>query len=425
MLQEPHPPSRSPASAGNLVSWIAVVIVVLLMVAVAAIGFVGARGYYVLAPGNAPVVTASSACRSVGGGSFALANGTPCVQLVVPSVDAHTVDGSIMMVDVLEAKPTPFQYLAWEGAKHGFGFLSHVYGSDQFLPNAAIIGSGSAAELSCEDTEQSVQATSAAPVAALRQLGYKVTESDLGAQIDEVVVGTPAANAGVECDDLVTAVDGKKVTTADGLDQAVRAHQPGQTIAITVQRLEPNGSTKTLTVQAKLTGTPAFPGQAAVPNRAFLGVVTETRTMYNLPVHITANVGAIGGPSDGLALALGFIDALGQGRLTNGLHIAATGEIDDQGHVIEIGGAAQKAVAVRHAGADLFLVPSANYAAAKSQAGSMKVLAVNTLAQALEDLKALGGTVPTATATAAGTTPGATAAGATSVPGPSTGREAV
>jgi PDZ domain-containing secreted protein len=371
-----------------------VAVVVLLGGSLVAYGFVGANGYYVLAPGNAPVVTASPSCRPAGGGSFALANGTPCVQLDVPGGGAN-VDGSIMMVDVLESKPTPLQFLAWKGAQlPGLGFLSHIYGTDEFLPNAAILGNGSASQLNCEDTEQAIQATSAAPVAALRQIGYTVTENDLGAQIDQVVNGTPAAAAGLQCDDLVTAVDGTKITTYSALDAAIRAHRPGQTVSLTVQRSGSSGQTRTLTLTARLTGTPALQGQPAVPGRAFLGVEPETRTTYNLPLKISANVGSIGGPSDGLALALGFIDALSHGKLTNGLKIAATGEIDAKGTVYEIGGAAQKAVAVRNAGATVFLVPTANYSDAKSQAGRLKVLAVSNLQQALDDLQALGGQVP-------------------------------
>jgi Lon-like protease len=105
-------------------------------------------------------------------------------------------------------------------------------------------------------------------------------------------------------------------------------------------------------------------------------------------------VGNIGGPSAGLALTLGLLDALSSGQLTGGLKVAATGTIDPLGHVGPIGDAAQKAVAVRRAGATVFFVPPANYKDAKSEAGSMKVYQVTTLEQALQDLKSLGGEVP-------------------------------
>ena len=101
---------------------------------------------------------------------------------------------------------------------------------------------------------------------------------------------------------------------------------------------------------------------------------------------------------DGLALALGFINSLTQGRLTGGRKVAATGEIDTSGKVYEIGGVAEKAVAVRNAGAQVFLVPSGNYADAKKEAGKVKVYTVSSLDQALAILKSLGGQVPPAPA---------------------------
>jgi PDZ domain-containing secreted protein len=55
---------------------------------------------------------------------------------------------------------------------------------------------------------------------------------------------------------------------------------------------------------------------------------------------------------------------------------------------------AQKAVAVRQAGAQVFFVPTDELKAAESQAGSMKVYPVSSLDQALNDLKALGGHLP-------------------------------
>jgi PDZ domain-containing secreted protein len=377
-------------------------VVVLLLIGAVGILYVGANGYYVLSPGNAPVVTAASNCRPVGDGSFVLPDGRPCVQIVVPAGRAHRVSGTIMMVDVYEGKPSPWQFLVYKLYK--FGLLSGVGDHAEFIPAAAIIGNGTASQVNCQDTQQSVEATSAAPVAALRLLGYKVAEQTLGAQIDVVVPGTPAAAAGVRCNDLVTAIDGKPVHTAEDLGRAIRALPVGARARITVERTDGDGHTTTVQLDARLSGTPALDHQPAQPHRAFLGVDSETRTTFDFPFSVDARVGAIGGPSDGLALALGLIDTLDGGTLTGGLHVAATGEIDPAGHVIKIGGAAQKAVAVRRAGAQVFLVPAANYAAARSQAGSMKVFAVSTLQQAVADLESLGGRLgsPTPHAVAAG-----------------------
>jgi PDZ domain-containing protein len=119
-----------------------------------------------------------------------------------------------------------------------------------------------------------------------------------------------------------------------------------------------------------------------------------TKTVFVYPFDVTIDVGAIGGPSAGLALTLGLLDVLSAGNLTGGYRIAATGTINLDGTVGDVGGVAQKAVAVRKAGAQVFFVPPDELKDALSQAGSMKVMPVATLQQALNDLRALGGHIP-------------------------------
>ncbi len=66
------------------------------------------------------------------------------------------------------------------------------------------------------------------------------TEPDKkGAHIVEVNAGAPAESAGLRKDDLVIAVDGKRVEDSIGLIVAIRTHQPGETITLTYLR---NGS---------------------------------------------------------------------------------------------------------------------------------------------------------------------------------------
>jgi putative serine protease PepD len=57
-----------------------------------------------------------------------------------------------------------------------------------------------------------------------------------GARIDEVNPDTPAQEAGLRKDDVVTAVDGERVTDGIALIVAIRTHQPGETIEFTVER---------------------------------------------------------------------------------------------------------------------------------------------------------------------------------------------
>ena len=118
-------------------------------------------------------------------------------------------------------------------------------------------------------------------------------------------------------------------------------------------------------------------------------MVSTTRTTYTFPFQCHINVGGIGGPSAGLALTLGLIDLLSNGDLTGGHRVAATGTINLDGTVGDVGGVAQKTVAVRKAGAQVFFVPPQELQDAQSEAGSMKVYAVSTPAASPHDLQAL------------------------------------
>jgi putative serine protease PepD len=67
--------------------------------------------------------------------------------------------------------------------------------------------------------------------------------SPVGAAITAVRSGTPAAEANLATGDIVTAVDGEQVSSADALRELVDAHKPGDSVMLTISR---NGDTKSL-----------------------------------------------------------------------------------------------------------------------------------------------------------------------------------
>jgi len=79
-------------------------------------------------------------------------------------------------------------------------------------------------------------------------LGVSVTattDGTAGALLAEVRSGTPAAEAGLETGDVVTAVDGDAVSTSAELQSAIDAQQPGDSVIIDYLR---NGERRTATV---------------------------------------------------------------------------------------------------------------------------------------------------------------------------------
>ena len=136
-------------------------------------------------------------------------------------------------------------------------------------------------------------------------------------------------------------------------------------------------------------GTPTKP-------TAYLGIQPQTQQDWQFPVKVTVHTQNIGGPSAGLSMTLGIMDKLSSGRLTGNRIVAATGTIDQHGNVGDVGGVAEKTIAVERAGATVFFVPSVEYKAAESKAGpQLHVYAVSNLDQVLRILKSLGGKVPT------------------------------
>lgn len=66
-----------------------------------------------------------------------------------------------------------------------------------------------------------------------REQGLSVSE---GAVVTSVNADSPAGEAGLQPDDIVTAVDGESIASADGLIIAAREHEIGETITLTVVR---------------------------------------------------------------------------------------------------------------------------------------------------------------------------------------------
>jgi putative serine protease PepD len=76
-------------------------------------------------------------------------------------------------------------------------------------------------------------------------LGVQIADSARGAAIESVQSGTPAARAGLQAGDVVTAVDGHSVADAAALTAAISGHRPGDRVTLTYTR---NGSEHTVTV---------------------------------------------------------------------------------------------------------------------------------------------------------------------------------
>jgi S1-C subfamily serine protease len=66
-----------------------------------------------------------------------------------------------------------------------------------------------------------------------------------GAEITEVAADSPAAKAGLQDGDVITAIDGDSITSPEAVRAAVQAKQSGDEISVTYTR---NGQSNTVKV---------------------------------------------------------------------------------------------------------------------------------------------------------------------------------
>ncbi len=370
----PGPPGSSPTRTRSR-RWPYVVTALVLIVAIAAV--VAARtsvNYYVITPGDA----------------------TPVSQYIeVPAADNHPLTGRILLTDVFVTQLNALNYLQYKYLDSnsevisGPNLLGPTPNESQFLDQGYL---------------QMTQAQSYATAAALSHLGYQVTSTNAGALIYGISPGSPASES-LKVAQVITAVNGTATPTDCALINSLHGVAPGTSVALTVEESSLNdvgafvdGPTvhKSVTLVAPPKGLTDTGCGPPVRPTAFLGIDPVTQQDWQFPVKVTVHTQDIGGPSAGLAMTLGIIDKLSSGRLTGDRIVAATGTMDPEGDIGDVGGVAEKTIAVEQAGATVFFVPSVELKTAESKATpQLHVYAVSNLDQVLRILKGLGGSVPT------------------------------
>lgn len=285
----------------------------------------------------------------------------------VVSIDGHRTyptDGQLRMTTVsLNDHVTLFGALAlWVSGRYAVAPRE-----EYFRPGE------SDAEVKRENAQQFQNSQSNAEVAALRSLGYPVK-----VVVREVVPGSPAEGE-LAVGDQVIGVNGKRVTSADDVRDALRNTHPGQRVSITFQRDDQPERTESVTLARHPQG-----------EQGFIGFQPVDRA--DVPFKVDIALEDVGGPSAGLMFALAIVDRMTPGDLAGGHDIAGTGEISPTGQVGPIGGISFKLVAAREAGATAFLVPEQNCAEAVAAAPEgltlIKVSDLDGAVHALENLDA-------------------------------------
>lgn len=343
------------------------------------------------------VLLAVTVLQHVGTNVYSLTPGDaqPVSPLIkVSGLRSEAPRDNILLTDVYLTPLSAWQWLT-----------SHLHSHVQYVTSDQLVDPGiPTSELDAQGYLEMYDSKQAAEVSALRAMGWTVPATPDGAVIVGVIAPSPARTAGVAVADRVVGLDGRAVTSGCSLVRAMASVRPGDAVRITVAPAHIGshgairwGATRTFTIDARRP--PSGPGAAGCPgvgaDRAWLGVEVEDGVAYALPGRITIDTRDIGGPSAGLAMALSLVERLSSGSLTGRAVIAATGTISPDGAVGDVGGVAEKTIAVERAGARIFLVPPVEVPVARAAASpGLTVVGVSTLAQALRDLERLGGAAP-------------------------------
>jgi PDZ domain-containing protein len=293
----------------------------------------------------------------------------PLAALVeVPGGHDQADGGAIYYVDVLERKASLLERI-FPGLREGSTLVKHT----DIVPPGITDKERIEADRRAMELSQQI-----ASAVALRELGYKVKILLDGVRVARVS-GNSSAIGKLESGDVILAVDGKRVYTTTQLRDAVGSHAVGDVLHVSVRR---NGSRREFDIRS---------AKDQETGRPILGILAETSPALaiRLPLKIKFNLRNVGGPSAGLAFALQILEESGR-NVDHGYRVAATGVIEPDGSVGEIGGVKQKTIGARRAHVDVFLVPAGdNYRDARKYAHGLRLIPVKTFQQALHALATL------------------------------------
>jgi PDZ domain-containing protein len=303
----------------------------------------------------------------------------PMVELADPQVAEDSV---MMLVTVRQTYPGPMEYLMslfrgdWDVYRKEQIFREGETRKDYLSRQSVIMRSSQ----------------SNAIQAAYRAAGIPYDIVQEGVYVAQVIAGMPAHGV-LKAGDRLVEIDGKPVGNSGDVFAALADKRVGDAVTMLVERnderLELELAVGDFNRQSDSDADSADP-------RPGIGIQPADRLSVKPadPAHrVNIRVDGIGGPSAGLMFALEIYDQLTEGDLTRGYRLAGTGEIDPEGNVSAIGGVRQKVSAAKREGAEVFLVPEANYEEAKHWAErigtNMSVVKVGSLGEALDVLAGL------------------------------------
>jgi len=213
---------------------------------------------------------------------------------------------------------------------------------------------------------------------ALNELGYDISTTGDGVLVVGLLDDSPVKDKLIR-GDLITSINDLKIESTTEFIATLRTYKIGDEIKIGITR-SINGVEDDIFVTTNLIEHVEYEGEPMV---GFLA--STVNESFEFPFNVDIKTGNVGGPSAGLMMALNVYNLLTEEDITNSKVFAGTGTIEIDGSVGPVGGVKQKVIAAKKAGAEVILVPVANYDDAKSyQDDKTKIIPVESFEEALE-----------------------------------------
>ena len=282
-------------------------------------------------------------------------------------IENYEFEGNLFQLTVRRDEASALIY-AWS-------LLNDTY---DLYPREVILPDGVTPKELSEISIQNMRTSENVAIAvALKNLGYKIESKGDGVAVVGLLDDSPVKNK-LKKGDLLNSINNTEIYSATEFISTLRTYSIGETVSIGLLR-ETNGVKEQIYIETILVEHVEYKGEPMV---GFLATTVNER--FDFPFEVDIKTGNVGGPSAGLMMALNVYNNLIPEDITNSTVVAGTGTIEIDGSVGPVGGIKQKIIAAKRAGAELILVPVANFEEAKLfETDNTAIIAVDSFDEAL------------------------------------------
>ena len=276
-------------------------------------------------------------------------------------------DGNLYQLTVRRDEANYFVY-AW----------ANLNSQIDLYPREVILPDGVTPQELSEISIQNMRTSENVAIAvALKNIGYEIKSKGDGVAVVGLLEDSPVKDK-LKKGDLINSINNTDIYSATEFIATLRTYSIGEIVSIGLLR-EIDGIKEQIFIKTTLVEHVEYEGEPMV---GFLATTVNER--FDFPFEIDIKTGNVGGPSAGLMMALNVYNNLIPEDITNSKIIAGTGTIEIDGSVGPVGGIKQKIIAAKRAGAELILVPVANFEEARPfETDKTAIVAVDSFDEAL------------------------------------------